>query len=625
MSYIVDKFIKKSGSYNYAYVVMITNNDIYANPGIIFSESLRKLGCMSDLVVMVDNKITENTLNLLKNFYNKIILVEEIQINHQNPIQKIILTKINAFKLIEYEKIFLIDVDTIFFSNPDIFFSLDHTRQVNESKTDIIYMPDKKNFGFIMIYPSNEIYAKYVKIMSKYKNEINNTSKPFEFVIKKIFNDTNIKKINFKISYDSYSNVDCIQYRNDKPFLMESEISIEQRQRLEHFKIWFSYLTNILNKNPEIKKYKCVNESIQISKYFLASLSRFIIDTVKLNKNNRDNKILYISNIYGSNNYKNLNYYHLDLCKEYTNRFVSYDIDTYDIKSFLEYIDSLKNDVNLFKKYYEYTNIHILIKQLQNDKKLLNLFLNYYVKVLPNVFCTLEICEKNKLKSQVIPNDIKNNLIYRDTFEINGIKTKNIVFNLCQNFTYAQRFKYINKLLKEDMYILTLSVYELVGIINDYDNNSEHNFFIFYEQNSKIRLSSIFFNPNTINKLFNKSPFDIFDLTNNQLCLKKNISMMYFQTLKKFVYATYSGNELNHIGLIFDDYDKITLIDNNKHSQSKMKNIIKNKIFFVDVIFSMSSQYKHILIEKNINLDDLYDFDKYLEFEGMKIFNILTQ
>lgn len=622
MSYIVDKFIKKSGEYCYAYVVMITNNDIYANPGLIFSESLRKLGCAGDLVAMVDNKITESTLNLLKNFYNKIILVEEIKINHQNPIQQIILTKINAFKLIEYEKIFLIDVDTIFFSNPDMFFLS------NETKLDkIIYMPDKNNFGFILIYPSNDTYTKCVKIMSKYKNEIKKTAKPFEFVIKKVFDDSNIKKINFKISYDSYSNVDCIQYRNDKPFLMASEISIEERQRLEHFKIWFSYLTNILNKNPEIKKYKCVSESIQVSKYFLASLSRFIIDMVKSNKNNKnnkDNKTLYISNIYGSGNYKNLSYYHLDLCKEYTNRVVSYDIDTYDIKSFLEYVDSLGEDINLFKKYYEYTDIHILIEKFKNNKKLLNLFLNHYIKIIPNVFCTLEICKKNKFKSQVIPDDIKNNLIHKDTFEMDGIKTKNIVFNLCQNFTYTQRLKYINKLLKENTYILTLSVYELVGTINDFDYNSNLEFFIFYEQNSKIRLSSMFYNPNTLNKLSNKSLFDIYNLldNDNHLSLRKRKLLIYLQTLKKFIFATYSGNELNHIGIIFDDYNNITLIDNNKHSQSKMKNIIVNKIFFINVIFSSSSQYKNILIDKNIDPNDLYNLDKYFEFEGIKILNV---
>ena len=130
------------------------------------------------------------------------------------------------------------------------------------------------------------MYEKSEKIIKKYKNKFETLKKPFEFVIKKLFN--NIKNIDYNLSCDKYNNTDGIQYIKNKPFLMSSSLTIEERVNLDHFKIWFSYLINIVNKYPEIKKYKCVKESLQVSKYFLANLSRFIINFTKLSNKKKE-------------------------------------------------------------------------------------------------------------------------------------------------------------------------------------------------------------------------------------------------------------------------------------------------------------------------------------------------
>ena len=98
---------------------------------------------------------------------------------------------------------------------------------------------------------------------------------------------------------------------------MSSSLTIEERVNLDHFKIWFSYLINIVNKYPEIKKYKCVKESLQVSKYFLANLSRFIINFTKLSNKKKESESLII-NIYDKNISKNQYLYHLDIIKEYS-------------------------------------------------------------------------------------------------------------------------------------------------------------------------------------------------------------------------------------------------------------------------------------------------------------------
>jgi hypothetical protein len=397
---------------------------------------------------------------------------------------------------------------------------------------------------------------------------------------------------------------------------MASNLTIEQRQRLDHFKVWFSYLTNILNKYPEIKEYKCVSETIQVSKYFLSSLSRFIIELVKSNKKS-NHKLSNIENIYGLNNYKKLDYYHLDITKEYTTRYIKYDIDTYDIKSFLEYID-----VKLFKKYYKYTSTSELIKELENtDKNLLYLFLNNYIKIVPNIFATIELYSLTESQTQNVP-DLKNNLIYSCEYKLSNILIKNILFNLYQNFTYNQRIQEIIKKIQNPEYIVKLSVYEMFGPINDFDRNSNLDLFIFYEQGTKIRLSSIFFNPNTINQYnLNSNLLNIFGSDNKITNLNKNqlISMVYLQTLKKFIYSVYSGDEINNLALVIENYKQITIIDNNKHLVSRIKSINLNKIFFIRIIFAYSSQYKNILNKLNIDVKKIYIPNYYWEFDGIKI------
>lgn len=612
MSYIIDKFIKKTGQYKYAYVVLIINNDIYANPGIVFAESLKKIGCLSDIVALVDNNISLETTKLLRNFFNKIIIIDTIKINNKYPIQNIILSKIYVYNLIEYDKILLIDVDTIFFTNPDNLF----LQSNNKNDTETLYMVDTLNYGFILIHPSVSTYNKCKKIISEKKNELEKETKPFKYVLNKIYSKSNIKKLDYKISYDSYSLTDCIQYRRDKPFLMSSELSIEQRQRLDHFKVWFSYLTNILNKYPEIRQYKCISESIQISKYFLSSLSRFVIEMVKSNKKSI-NKLTNIQNIYGTNDYNNLDYYHLDITKEYTTRYIKYDIDTYDIKSFLKYIDN-----ELFKKYDKYSTAKELIAKLQSvDLNLLYLFLNNYIKIFPNIFATMELYPSLDIKPQSIP-DLKNNLIYRQEYKLTNVGIKNIIFNLYQNFTYNQRIQEIIKKITNPEYTVIISVYEMFVPIIDFDTNSDFDLFIFYEQGTKIRLSSIFLNPNTINQYNQQSGMlNLFGSNDKMTNLNKNqlITMVYLQTLKKYIYSIYSGDEINNLGLVVDNYNKITLIDNNKHLISRIKSINSNKIFFITIIFACSSQYKNILSNSNIDVKKIYNPINYWEFDGIKI------
>ena len=115
----INNIIKEDGTTKYCYISLVINNNIYASPAIIWAESIRKHGNLGDLIVLVDETIDTDTIELLKKFYDKIIKINKIKIEHENDIQKIILTKLECFNLIQYEKIFIIDSDTIFFKNID--------------------------------------------------------------------------------------------------------------------------------------------------------------------------------------------------------------------------------------------------------------------------------------------------------------------------------------------------------------------------------------------------------------------------------------------------------------------------------------------------------------------------
>jgi hypothetical protein len=612
MSIILDEIINLDGTYNYAYMVMVMDKNIYVNPAIVFADSIRKIGCLGDLVVIIDDKISEESIYILKKFYNKIIkinnsiVINELKIKDEK--QKIILNKIEVFNLYNYKKIFLIDVDTIIFSNLDNFFLI----KQNFKKT--IYSINIDNLGFILFEPSKETYSLIINFIKKNKSKIESESKPLLYIIN---NTLDIKKMeNIHISSDKYENCDGIQYRKDKPFLMKSDLTIEERIRLNHFKVWFSYLNNILNKYKELKKYKIIQESIDISKYFLASLSRFIINFLKINKNKKEDNIKHI---YGDNKYNIVEYYHLDITREYCSEKVNFNLNTYDIDFFLEYLNEItksKTKLKLFKGFLG-TKPKDIINKIK-DNKTRNIFLNNYVKLLPNVFVVIQINEIGEKEPLDLP-DLENNFVYDQKFLIERKTLINILFNLYQYFTYEQRIELFKNFSSEN-YEVTINLFETIRQLDITDSNFNNNLFVINDFDTKTRVSSIFFNPNSINKYKDIETLNFINFKSNQIKINKEnlLHIIFFQTLKKWIFNTYSGEQIGNLLFIKKNYDDYLLIDDNKHNINIIKKININKVFFINIIFSQSSQYKEILSKQKIDISNIHNIDKYWEIEGLK-------
>lgn len=627
MSNLINNYIEPDGRFKYCFVVIVVGNILYANPSIVFADSLRKTGSLCDLVVMIDKSINKETEDLLKFFYDKIIKIETIELN-LNSDKNVILTKILAFQLTEYKKIFLVDVDTILFTNIDkILVELD-----TENK---IYKLNKNNTGFLVFEPSDKIYKKALEFIKKNKNKLEEVKKPLNYLLDNLFDKIEFleKKITIGINkYEDY--YDGMQYIGDKPFLMTSNLTIEERMRLEVFKVWFSYFINIITKYNKIKSYECIKITIEVSKYFLASLSRFVMNFIKTNKKKKE-KDNIIKNIFNIEKNKNTNYYHLDISKEYINENIYYDSNIYNYNDFLKYLNNLKGTEGKFKKYFNLTDIHKIIYNIgQDDINLQLFFLNKFVKIFSNVFISLEIKKIDDLKKSDklqdldselyfdLDSELKDNLIYSFDKEINKNILENLLFYIFQTYTYSQRLILLNSLGNKNN--VRISIYKTIGPISLFDTNDCCSTFLFFEMNSILRLSSVFFNQYTLIHFSKNMLLENITIKNDNLGLieRKNlIKIMYLQSFKKWIFSIYSIDEIENIFIIKHSKNIFEIIDNNLHKTEKIKKILEHKLDFINVIFIKSSLYLNLVKEKKINSEDLYMIDSYWELDGIKFLN----
>ena len=595
----------------FAYVTMVINNDLYASSSILLAESIRNIGGIHDLVILVDDKITKETIDLLKKFYDEIITVKNIEINNIDMIQKIILTKLHSLELIKYKKIILIDVETLFFNDIDLLFNLEPPMS--------IYTKNNINCGFLLLEPSIKLYTKSIKLIKLYKKKIETNNKPFNFIILKLFNNTSIKKIKFNLGINKYENTDGIQYSIDKPFLMTSIKTIEERIKLNHFKIWFNFLSNIIMKNPELKKYECLKEPIQISKYFLAELSRF-----RLSYKYKFNKLSQIIKLYGKNKYVNLEYYHLDISKEYSSENIIYPHINYSFQKFINYINKYTIYIDNLNHIINYQNINKIISETK-DKILLDFILNNFIKLFTNVFLIIKINEINDNKNindDNINNELKNNLIYNNNIVLEGFIIKNILFNIYQNYVYRERLVFLSSYNDKKKYNLNIKIFQTIQQIDMLDNNYQNNIFIFAETNTKIRAGSILFNSNTLNRFNSKKISFMKENNKNNLINSINLNslkkLLLFQTIKKFIYNNWNGEQIENI-IIF--YKKnLIMLDNNIHENDNKKKIIDNKIIYLDIIFIKSEEYNIFIKMHDFDINYLYEPKYYWELEGIKFY-----
>jgi hypothetical protein len=587
----------------YAYVVLLTKIDYF--PGaLVLAESLRNLGTEAELVIMVSSNIPESIRMILRGFYSKIIQIKRVpNINEKY-------NKLQALTLIDYNKVIVIDIDTIVLKYPDYLFTLETPAVFinGDNNGHIIYS------GLYVLTPNNDMYNKIKDILinNEGEREGRDTNKEavegYKEYINYIFSKIskyktiiNNEYLGIKYSTDKndlWKKSFMIQFVGDKPFFYKSKYSIEERIERDDNKLWFFYYGKIINKNFNLLNVKELEDVNNLSKYYLAELSRKIYTMTKILQSNVNTNLdgefsSRLNKIFKTNEIKkNYVYYHIDSLKEYNSSYApSYPNPTnapsYPVLPNAPSYSALPNAPSYSALPNAPSYSALPNAPLYGRVDSINIIIgsNYKMIMLVNN-------DKQKIDEEI--KDVSLKIEAKYDYKVKGYVIKNILVVLETELTYTERMDIINEEYKDNNdYYVSIVVY----VYNDslhFKNTT--NIKIYEDINSKIKLTSLFFNKNTFDMIENKK-LNFFKKYENIL---ENLK---FQSLKKWIYSNYLYNELqflviinnHHIGSSNNNHRYI-IIDNNSYaSDIIIKNKVELKLFFFDIIFTKSPLYKNKL------------------------------
>ena len=697
---IPDNMIESDGQKNYAYVTTVMLGDKYVAAAIVLAESIRKLGSMADLVVLITKDVSMEGVEILKRFYDHVINVEYVNFeNYENKIQghpsylDLVFTKFHVFNLVQYKKILLIDADTIILKYPDHLFTLDTPAGV--------FLPNKKdiigydNGGKYFYNKKIEWFDKYCdccshgklipksitdKIKEGLTKKINNNSgisgglillKPSKEEFFMILKDINIPKNNDMIKknliwpeqqylgmrysglwtsiepiflglqgFPHWSVLFGLQFSGEKPFVLESKYSIEERVKYEDFQLWYKFYRDIINRYPELLDMNALNEPNEISKYFISQLSRKTVTFKNVLSSGISDSVSKIFNIkIQSNHY----YYHINISKEYDNESINYSFES-------DFISNMVGEIINKNKSKYWSEINDKIKIITDDKitnitisnkinlNVLNIFkdedkeniISYYSKINSNV-CIIMVIMTEKTESNFwLDNKLISNIFYQKTIDLSGSVLKNIMFNIIQTYSYDERELKLNTKF-ENMINYKIKLLFYKTIIDSELKGNNNDIFVFSDTNTKVRALSILLNSNTLNKFINKEIVFVSEkknklystLTENNIFIK---NMLMFQSLKKWIYNNYDGDDMDNIIVVsaLELSDKkqmkeFVLIDTNIYSdlnENKYLNINKKKLAFMHIFF-VKTNIKIPKKYQNVT-DNIHDMRHYYQLDGIK-------
>jgi hypothetical protein len=517
------KMYNNKGDKKYAYVCLLFDKK-YLPGAIVLTESLKKAGSFAELVIIVNK--TTNFNDILMRFYDRIIIIDD------NIFTEKKYYKFYAYKLIEYEKVIIIDSDAVILRYPDYIFSL--------KSPALCIKNDKLYSGLILIKPDINEFDNIVK-------EIKNTNKTYkEFIENKYKNFTKIDKrfIGFDIEDKNWTKIFGLQFINEKPFFYESKLNINDRITLPNYKLWFYYYRKLINKNYDLYENKELKEVNELSNYYIRDLSRQIFDINKtLNSYLYDSKKFNVFfNTLKIN--KNFELYHINDNNDYY----------YDCVNIKNKIVDINQNLDKYS--------------IQNNNISLILFIN-----------------KDNIH---IENYIKKNIIHEFKLKIDGYILKNILFNTNNKYVYRERKIFLNKQYSDDE-IINISLIYYKTIFESGLKSDDKHILIFLDTYVKLRLISLLKNSNSL-LLFKNRIINFLNFETNRL------NNMIYQSLYKWIYNNYSLDEFDNILIIDvikekENIKKIIIVDNNNKNNKLILELEEKKLFFMELLFHNIDKY----------------------------------
>lgn len=124
-----DNQLMRSQKQKYAYVSLLMGNNIYFIGALIFGYSLKQV-TNYDIVIMVTPDVPDAQKNILREVYDVVLEIDYVEIDkglikdYDHNRFKDIFTKLQCFKLTQYEKIIMIDIDMLIIRDMDDLFNL---------------------------------------------------------------------------------------------------------------------------------------------------------------------------------------------------------------------------------------------------------------------------------------------------------------------------------------------------------------------------------------------------------------------------------------------------------------------------------------------------------------------
>ena len=257
---------------------------------------------------------------------------------------------------------------------------------------------------------------------------------------------------------------------------------------------------------------------------------------------------------------------------------------------FINYVNIL-----LIKNYNvkKYKNIKSFMKECDDKEIIIDLYLKYSPSIL-----IILINEE-----PIIKDDIEKNIIFKKTIELSNYELKNILFNINQDYVYDERIINLDNTYTNEKYKITLICFETKDFINFKDWSD---IIICENIDKKIRASGL---------LLNKS-VNIYDFIKNYKDIKNTLIL---QSLKKWIYNNFNGEEITNM-VIFIKNEKYVILDNNKYEDLllKIKELNKIKLYFMELIFRYSDNYKKII--KDVPIYNNYNINECFNIDGLHIF-----
>jgi len=264
----------------YAYVMLLMKTSLYFYGAMVTGYSLKKQNSKYDTIIMVTPDVSSYQKNMLKKVYDIVMEIDYTKINtsvianYETTRFRDVFTKLEALKLVQYDKIIMMDIDMCVIKNMDELFDLEppcavlrhkilkHGEKIN---TSYIYRKGKFvagiNAGIMLLKPSIKEYNDIINDLQKdgetYKN-------PEQDYLSLRYNGkwTNISfSYNFQFGFDERVDKfkkledESIEIENTAPFV-GSDAEIHNLHFSSRTKPW----SLIYNKEYMSHKIKKVNE-----------------------------------------------------------------------------------------------------------------------------------------------------------------------------------------------------------------------------------------------------------------------------------------------------------------------------------------------------------------------------